>query len=92
MLASAIRRSSTVLNASQIKRLTPVAESVQQAHQELRWMVQELDRRRTVRPAAALAGVPAEQASALETLVSRREAGEPLQYVLGTLLLLCGLS
>lgn len=86
MIASSVRRSSDILHASLIKRLTPVAESAQQARQELRWMVEELDRRRAVRPAAAPGGaaaLPAKQATALETLVRRREVGEPLQYVLG---------
>jgi hypothetical protein len=49
-------------------------------------MAEELDRRRTVQPAAAPLSAhnpPVERASALELLVRRREAGEPLQYVLG---------
>jgi hypothetical protein len=86
MIASAVRRSSAALHALLIKRLTPVAEGTRQAQQELRWIAEELDRRRTVQPAAAPLSAhnpPVERASALELLVRRREAGEPLQYVLG---------
>lgn len=76
MLPSILR---STISPSFVERLTPAAESVAQAHHELRWMVQELNRR---------IGTPAWDSTnhdaELEKMVGRREKGEPLQYVLGT--------
>lgn len=89
MLPTFIRRAHSALNAAFVRRLTPAAESAGQARQELRWMVEELERRRRLpQPAAGSSSSPTRAtsdttAAELEALVSRREAGEPLQYVLG---------
>lgn len=61
-------------NRSLLTRLLPVAGDVQSARHELRWLLEDCQKR-----------VPApEQQSLLEQYVTRRCTGEPLQYILGS--------
>ncbi len=59
-------------------------EAVDDAHQEVHWIIERASGRGAADQAATLDEVaPERQVAAVEAMVARREAGEPLQYVLG---------
>jgi hypothetical protein len=71
---SLVLRSAQLIKDPLLSKLLPVVGDLSSAHNELRWLREDCQKRAS----------KSEQQSLLEQHVSRRSRGEPLQYILGS--------